>query len=220
MPFFFESLRSRHLLVETTNLANGGSIKIGMEVKAISSKSFLSVLLFGAFFAALFTVGCNASPRTGIAPGDLAPDIKGTDIEGKPVSLQAVRGKNLTLVNFWATWCGPCITELPALQKLHDKMQGDGIKVVGIVLDDAPDSVVEYMNKYKLSYQMIFDAEGASKRPYEIVGLPESFILDGEGRIVMLPDPGNGQLVTKLIGPRQWESPAVQNLFTSLVKKK
>lgn len=182
-------------------------------------KSSLSVLLFGVLFGAISTAGCNASPRTGTGPGDVAPDIKGTDMQGKSVSLQAVRGEKLTLVNFWATWCGPCITELPALQKLHEQMQKDGIRVVGIVLDDSPESVAEYTNKYKLSYQMIFDTEGASKRPYEINGLPESFIIDGEGKIVMVPDPGNGQLVTKLIGPRQWESATVQNLFTSLIKK-
>jgi peroxiredoxin len=191
-----------------------------MVLENICRKSSLCVLLFGVLFTAVATAGCNASPRTGTGPGDLAPDIKGTDMQGKAVSLQAVRGEKLTLVNFWATWCGPCITELPALQKLHEQMQKDGIRVVGVVLDDSPESVAEYTNKYKLSYQMIFDSEGASKRPYEINGLPESFILDNEGRIVMLPDPGNGQLVTKLIGPRQWESPAVQSLFTSLVRKK
>lgn len=186
----------------------------------IGKRSSLCVFLFGVLLTAIASAGCDASPRTGTGPGDLAPDIKGTDIQGKQVSLQGVRGQHLTLVNFWATWCGPCITELPALQKLHEKMQEDGIKVVGIVLDDSPESVAEYTNKYKLSYPMIFDAEGASKRPYEINGLPESFILDGEGRIVMVPDPGNGQLVTKLIGPRQWESPAVEGLFSSLIKKK
>lgn len=163
---------------------------------------------------------CTSTPRTGIGPGERAPEISGTDSKGNTSNLHDVRGKKLTLVNFWATWCGPCIQELPALQALHDAMSAEGVQVVGIVLDDSPESVAEFTDKFKLSYPMIFDSEGASKRSYEINGLPESFVIDGEGKVVMLPDPGSGQPVTKLIGPRSWESKEVQSLFRSLLKQK
>ena len=178
--------------------------------------------LVASFIAfSLFNLSaCTSTPRTGTGPGDRAPEISGTDINGEKLTLHGVKGKKLTLVNFWATWCGPCIQELPALQSLHDAMSAEGVQVVGVVLDDAPDSVTEFVDKFKLSYPMIFDAEGASKRPYEINGLPESFVIDGEGKIVMLPDPSTGQPVTKLIGPRQWESKEVQALFRSLLKDK
>ncbi len=168
----------------------------------------------------LFTMvaACSDAGRTGIGPGERAPDIKGSDGAGKVVSLRQLQGK-VTLVNFWATWCGPCIKELPELELLHKKLEGKGLKVVGVVLDDSPDSVREYVEKYALTYPMLFDSEGGSKRLYQIIGLPESVILDKDGKVVLLPDPRSGNLVTKMMGPRNWNSAEVEALFVKLLER-
>jgi len=182
------------------------------------SVRFLAGTCILIFLFPFLLLGCSEGKRTGLSPGDRAPEVSGEDLQGLPRTLHSIKAK-VVLVNFWATWCGPCIIELPALQSLYSQLKDEGLEIVGVVLDDTAESVAPYQKKNGITYPIIIDSKGDSKQPYGINGLPESFILDGEGRVVMVPDPGNGQPVTRLIGPRDWTSPATVALFRSLLKK-
>jgi thiol-disulfide isomerase/thioredoxin len=168
--------------------------------------------------ALLVCAGCTDSGRQGLNPGDKAPTITGTDLAGAPKSLSDVSGKAI-LVNFWASWCGPCVTELPALQSLYDQTKDSGLQIVGVAVDDTVDNIKEKQKEFKLSYPIIvIDANSDVKKAFELKGLPESFVLDSQHRVLMVQDPGDGNPVSRLVGPREWSAPRSIEILRGLLK--
>ncbi len=161
-------------------------------------------------------MGCTDS-RRGIYPGETAPDVAGVDLAGAPISLHSIKGK-VILVNFWATWCAPCMAELPALQGLYERLRGQGFQIVGVAIDDSPANIRDAVNQYHLSYPIIIDEDAKSKRQFQIKGLPESFVLDSNHKVLIINDPGDGSPVTKIIGPREWVQNRALQLFQALVQ--
>lgn len=162
--------------------------------------------------------GCNVE-RSGIYPGEVAPNIVGVDpISGKKIALHDVAG-DVVLVNFWATWCTPCMQELPALQRFYDEVKNKGITVVGVAVNDARPLVIEALKRYSITFPILLDEDGKSKRKYELRGFPESFVLDNKRRVLMVPDPGVGVPVAKIVGPRDWAHPDVVTLFSNVNKE-
>jgi peroxiredoxin len=170
------------------------------------------------FLSIVFLLGaCTGGERSGINPGDKAPNINGVDLAGAPLSLYDIKGKAY-LLNFWATWCPPCVAELPQLQALHEKYRDQGLQVVAVAVDDVSDEVARFKAKYNLTFPILLDAEGSSRRAYGLKGLPESFVLDQQFKIAMLPDPETQLPVTRIIGPREWLSPAITNTLETILK--
>ena len=166
--------------------------------------------------ALVWCVACTDG-RSGINPGDRAPNVQGTTPTGSPLAIYDINGK-LFLLNFWATWCAPCIEEMPALQSLHTKFKDRGFQVIGIAVDDTEENVRETIQKFGITYPIIIDNKAQSKRQYQVKGFPESFILDGEHRVMVITDPADGTPQTRLWGPREWDSPNVGHLINSLLK--
>ncbi len=177
---------------------------------------FTTPLLLLTVVAAFLLYGCSDS-RRGIYPGEIAPDIVGTDLNGQPLALHAVPGK-VVLVNFWATWCAPCVAELPALQSLYTRLKDRGFTIVGVAVDDLPGEVKAMAERYGLTYPILLDPTGKSKRLFELKGFPESFVLDAQHKVMIVPDPGDGTPVTKIIGPREWSKIDAMQLFEGLIR--
>ena len=170
------------------------------------------------FFAAVVFVGCNSTERTGLNPGDLAPEVSGLDLAGKPSTLKEQPGK-VILLNFWATWCGPCVAELPALQRTYDSLKVKGFTVVGVAVNDTLEGVKEYRARYNLTFPMIVDEPGNSKKKFELRGVPESFMLDEEKKVIMVADSRDSMPVTRIVGPREWDSPQSVDIINKLLPK-
>jgi peroxiredoxin len=135
----------------------------------------------------------------------MAPDFSLTDVNGNKVSLKDFRGKSV-LINFWATWCGPCREELPSLQALHEKLSGEGFVVLAINIDRRnPDRVKKYMKEYNLSFPVPIDPSQQVRKKYYIMGLPVSYLVDP-----------NGKLRGFISGARSWDSPASIEVMRSL----
>lgn len=180
-----------------------------------------SAVLRGIFcFAfAVWIIGCNkggSGGAGGTGPGEQTPDIQGVDLTGKPTTLRSQLGK-VTLLNFWATWCAPCVNELPALEATYKQLKDKGFTVVGVAIDDTLEEVQGYQKKFSLSYPIILDADGVSKRHYDLRGVPESFVLDASGKVIMIMDPTDGSPVSRLTGPREWESTQVIDILRKLL---
>lgn len=166
--------------------------------------------------ALLWCCSCTDG-RSGINPGDRAPNIVGIDPSSKAVALYDIKGK-LFLLNFWATWCGPCMEEMPALQNLYSRFSGQGFQIVGVAVDDTEQNVREAVKRFGITYPVIIDNAAQSKRRYQVKGFPESFVLDGEQRVMVVSDPEDGTPQTRLWGPREWDSPRVVALMKSLLR--
>jgi len=162
----------------------------------------LSALL-GGF--ALFLAACTASdaPSTeqqagGSPPGtlsttagpapagslDIAPDVVLPTLAGDSLRLSDLRGQ-IVLVNFWATWCAPCIQEIPELIALHNELNPHGLTVVGITIDDeGPELVAPFVKHFGITYPIPLDADGAVAETFGGTwALPTTYVIDPEGRI-------------------------------------
>jgi thiol-disulfide isomerase/thioredoxin len=112
-----------------------------------------------------------------------APEFTLTDLDGRPISSAALRGK-VVFVNFWATWCGPCQEEIPDLIRLQQKY-ADHFIVVGLSQDDAPPAKVKaFAQAMKINYPVAMSQAALETKFGGVFGLPTSFVLDTEGRIV------------------------------------
>ncbi len=114
---------------------------------------------------------------------DPAPDFKLVGLDGKPVTLANSKGK-VILLNFWATWCGPCRAEIPDLVGLQNKYK-DRLQILGLVVDDDDQNAIkEFSEKFGVNYPVAIASDDIRMQYGGIVALPTSFLLDAEGRIV------------------------------------
>ncbi len=122
-----------------------------------------------------------------IRVGEPAPEFAGKTVDGNELKLSDLRGK-VVLVDFWATWCGPCIAEMPNVRKAHDKYGKEGdFVVLGVSLDEDEKKVQRFVKKQNIPWPQIV-AGPAEKNPiakqYFVVGIPATFLIDAEGKIV------------------------------------
>ncbi len=121
-----------------------------------------------------------------LAVGKVFPAIAEQDLDGKPLSLAAHKGK-VVLVDFWATWCGPCVAELPNVLAAYEKYHGKGFEIVGISLDKEKDALTTFIADKKMTWQQYFDGQGWENKlsqEFGISSIPATFLLDKEGMIV------------------------------------
>ena len=125
------------------------------------------------------------APKSGASlpvESKLAPDFSLTDLEGRKLNLADYKGK-VVLLDFWATWCGPCRTEIPHFVEMQNKYGPEGFQVIGISMDDDAKPVREFYQQYKLNYPVVAGDDKLAERFGGVLGLPVNFILDREGRI-------------------------------------
>src|SRR5262252_1443080 len=146
-----------------------------------------ALFFVAAIVAALLFVGFHAARRAGNGPDTLdpagkpAPDFTLQTLDGKNVSLQSLRGKAV-LLNFWATWCGPCVAEMPHLEKLHREYKNKGVIILGI--DDEGAEVAQgYLRQHGYTFNTLIDAEKQASRLYRINAIPQSFFITKDGKI-------------------------------------
>jgi cytochrome c biogenesis protein CcmG, thiol:disulfide interchange protein DsbE len=112
-----------------------------------------------------------------------APDFTRTDLKGEALTLRGYRGK-LVLLNFWATWCGPCLTEIPQFVAWQRRYKSAGLQIVGVSMDDAAEPVKLAYEKYHINYPVVMGDAALGERFGGVLGLPLSYLIDPDGHVV------------------------------------
>jgi peroxiredoxin len=184
-----------------------------METKKFNYRAVILVFLAVAGLLVLFALNQKESFRKSfelksLDVGRPAPNFEFPGLDGKIVSLSDYRGK-VVLVNIWATWCPPCIDEMPSMEKLYNELQGENFKILAVSIDaQGLKAVAPFMKAYKLTFPALIDSEGTIKNLYKATGVPESFIIDKQGI-----------LIKKIIGPLDWATPEVASFFRDLIQR-
>jgi cytochrome c biogenesis protein CcmG, thiol:disulfide interchange protein DsbE len=116
----------------------------------------------------------------GIAKGQPVPDIHGTALDGSPIDLASLRGHPV-VVNFWASWCGPCQQEMPLLAQKAQEHDGSGLEILGVLSDDTAANGQAFEKTYGATWPSAFDGDGSIKRAYQVIGRPQSYFIDKDG---------------------------------------
>lgn len=120
---------------------------------------------------------------TGALIGTQAPPFALADLDGSPVRLADLRGRPV-IVNFWASWCGPCVEEFPLLAAAMERHRSEGLAIVGIVYRDRSESAREFMARLGASWPAVMDPAEAVAARYGVGGPPESFFIGRDGLVV------------------------------------
>lgn len=140
----------------------------------------LLLLVVAAFAVYSFSQSSN-TPKSEAAVGDVAPAFKLNPFAaGSSIETSDYKGKGVVL-NFWASWCNPCVNELPLLNEAY-KMAG--IDMVAINVGEDEETIRKFANRYELAFPIAMDREQEVKKQYRVVGLPLTVVIDESGRII------------------------------------
>ncbi len=112
-----------------------------------------------------------------------APDFTLQTLDGDSVSLSDYRGK-LVMLNFWASWCPPCNSEMPDLQRYYEQHKDEDFIILGVNYQDSPDKVQAFVEKYGVTFPILLDSDGRVANLFGVQGLPTSFFVDKAGNVI------------------------------------
>jgi cytochrome c biogenesis protein CcmG/thiol:disulfide interchange protein DsbE len=154
--------------------------------------AFLTVLLAGCYRG-------SRPPRIGTA----APDFTVQDAD-RTVTLRDLHGK-VVVLNFWATWCAPCVEEMPSLVQLQQRFKDKGLSVVGVSIDVDGDAYRKFLKDYKIDFVTVRDPDQKTSSLYGTFKWPETYIIDRDGIVRR-----------KFIGPVEWSQPEIVDFLSKL----
>ncbi len=167
------------------------------------------VVLGGALFIASRVLGDQLYP---VSVGSRAPDFRAATVDSIPrtQTLADYKGQ-VVLLNVWGTFCVPCRDEMPAIEKLHQALGPQGLKVVAISMDDPgfEQKIRDFAKQYSLTFQILYDPSGKVVNDYQTTGVPETFVIARDGIIRK-----------KVIGASDWNSEGNRALIAQLLAER
>jgi thiol-disulfide isomerase/thioredoxin len=154
--------------------------------------------------AMLFLLAACAEPEQLAPPkvGEVVPDLAFVDLDGRTLQLAQLRGK-VVVVHFWATWCPPCRRELPGMERLAQRLDGDKYAVLAVSVDEEPAAVRQFKQRFGIRFANHIDQEMAlAKGAFGVSAYPETFLI---GR--------DGKLLRHMRGEHEWDSPAMMQVL-------
>ena len=134
-----------------------------------------------------------------------APELKAQNLAGATKTLADYRGK-VVLLNFWASWCPPCLREMPSMERLRLKMAGRPLAIVALDSAETAEEVNGFLSRMKLGFPILLDPDGSNTKRWKVFALPTTFLLDAEGRVRYV-----------LTGPTEWDEGEALEIIESLL---
>jgi DsbE subfamily thiol:disulfide oxidoreductase len=167
----------------------------------------LFLIIFFGIAIVFFTIRHQYTPsitRVGLP----APEIKLTNTNKNNLKLSELKG-SVIFINFWATWCPPCIDEMPSIERLSRNLEGNSkFKMVTILYNDNEEKAYKYMKEMGYTFPVYLDPGGSAAEKFGITGVPETYIIDKKGI-----------LRNKVIGPSEWDSSYVIEALSKLINE-
>lgn len=177
-------------------------------------KKFVATLIASVIISALttipFTANAGVSKKQTIDAVKVikpAPNFSLKDTNDNVRKLSDYRG-HVVAVNFWATWCPPCRHELPSMEKTYKALKKTGFRIIGVNVGEKWDTVASFLSNFSLTYPIVLDTDSSAMQKWNIIGLPTTFIVDKEGRIIY-----------RITGGRNWNDPAFRNRLKMIIKQ-
>ena len=142
----------------------------------------LIVVLVLVIAVGVAVAACQSGESAVPQAGKPALDFELPDLSGQTVSLSGLRGQPV-MVNFWATWCGPCVHEMPFLQAVHEGWSARGLVILAVNVGDSPAQVQQFIDGNGYTFPVLLDAEGEAAERYRVRGIPTTIFIDKEGII-------------------------------------
>lgn len=140
-----------------------------------------------------------------VQAGDSAPTFNLTADDGSGLRLEDYRGR-FVLLNFWATYCVPCIDELPSLNGLYEDMKDQGLVVLGVSVDSDEEAYKNFLKTYRVAFPVVRDPEWSVAMRYGTSKIPETYLIDKEGMVLR-----------KYVNSQDWRRPEIVNYLESLM---
>ncbi|MFQ3251440.1 TlpA disulfide reductase family protein [Glaciecola sp.] len=142
-----------------------------------------NLLLAGATLLALSVASVSAMAKP--ASGELSPDFTLKSRDGGNIKLSEQRG-NIVMVNFWASWCGPCREELPAFEELYQEYQDMGVEILAVNVDDEAEKANVLLQDIEVSFPVLYDTSGEVSELYDVSAMPTTVLIDRDGNVRLL----------------------------------
>ena len=180
-----------------------------MEKKKRFNPSLVIMGMLGLGFIIFVLIAPQGKQTGGPLPvGGPVPDFELKDLDGKTWSLDSLRG-SVVLMNFWATWCGPCRLEMPSIDRLFkDNAEEENFQILTILFQDSPDNARAYFEEMGFGMPVLLDPGGSVANEYRLIGLPETFVIDK-----------SGVLQKHYVGPVDFDSNETRQFLDSLTQK-
>jgi len=147
----------------------------------------LAIALTGLLAPSSHSVAADGTfDLTTLAVGKEFPDFSEPDLDGKTASVGNFKGK-IVLVDFWATWCGPCVAELPNVIKAYEKYHDKGFEIVGISLDKDKGRLTSFLKAKNMTWQQVFDGNGWESKvakKYQVQSIPATYLIGKDGKLL------------------------------------
>ena len=129
----------------------------------------------------------GGSPVSGqlgnLREGSEAPDFSAADLTGRPVVLSEFRGRKVVVLDFWATWCGPCLLAMPGLQEVHEEFGGRGVEILTVNLGEDPEVIQGFLDENGYTFPVVADQDFAIGGLFGVGGIPAQVVVDREGLV-------------------------------------
>lgn len=138
-------------------------------------------LLFSVLWLTSVAALLDIQQRAWAADDKAAPEFS-LPTQSATVTLSELRGKAV-LVDFWASWCGPCRQSFPWMNEMHQKFNSQGLEIIAINVDQEPELAQEFLRELPAQFTVAFDAEGTTPEAFGVMGMPSAYLIDRDGRI-------------------------------------